>query len=80
MPFCQSLPFQQQNAPDLPGGMSINARGYRRGGGNSALNPVDLESTERISKVRFSGTKRIRLFGFGFDNFVTGIPRCAKAF
>ena len=63
----------------IPGGKSISARGYGGGTGNSALKKIELASTQRISRVRAAGTKGIRIFGFGFDNFVTGVPRCVKS-
>jgi len=56
-----------------------SSAGYGKGTGNNAATNISMSVPERsIRKLRFVGKKNIRLFGFGFDNFKTGLRVCPR--
>lgn len=55
----------------------VSAAGYGGSSNNNRAKNFQVETLGReIKSVRVRGTKNIKIFGFGFDNFVTGIPPC----
>ncbi len=51
--------------------------GYGAGTGNNRLTPVTVKANNGyISTLALHGQKSIKAYGFGFDNFATGIPTC----
>ena len=71
--------YNQQG--DLLSGTQVTARSYGRGrSGNSALTLYSISRpTADIASIEVHGTKRIRIFGFGFDNFTTGLNVCPES-
>ena len=64
----------------IPGARTFNAaNGYGGATGNNALTHLTITTSDtNISRIKFKGTKSINIFGFGFDNFTTGITYCPK--
>ncbi len=71
-------PYDSAGSP-VAGAKTFNASGYGGGSGNNALTHLTITSNgTNISRVNFKGSKGINTFGFGFDNFKTGITYCPK--
>ncbi len=64
----------------IPGAMTFNAgNGYGGVIGNNALTHLTIATSgTNISRIKFKGDKSENIFGFGFDNFTTGITYCPK--
>ncbi len=72
-------PYDESGAPIRERTGGVEEGGYGVGStGNSSSTRFDIRSSARnIAKVRLVGTKGIRIFGFGFDNFRTGRSVCS---
>lgn len=62
----------------LGGSTKFKSRGYSsKRSGNSALTHFSISRDKpEIAALEVRGTKKIKLFGFGFDNFTTGLSAC----
>jgi hypothetical protein len=55
----------------------VSAAGYGGSSNNNRAKNFQVKTLgKEIKSVRVRGTKNIKIFGFGFDNFVTGITPC----
>ena len=55
----------------------VSSSGYGGSSGNNGATNFQVKTLGReIKSVRIHGTKKIDIFGFGFDNFITGITPC----
>ena len=55
----------------------VSSSGYGGSSGNNGATNFQVKTLGReIKSVRIHGTKNINIFGFGFDNFKTGITPC----
>jgi prepilin-type N-terminal cleavage/methylation domain-containing protein len=72
-------PYDESGVPIRERTGGVEEGGYGVGStGNSASTRFEIRSSARnIAKVRLVGTKGIRIFGFGFDNFHTGRSVCS---
>lgn len=56
---------------------TVSSSGYGGSSGNNGATNFQVKTLGReIESVRIHGTKSIKIFGFGFDNFKTGITPC----
>jgi len=55
----------------------VSSAGYGGSSNNNRAKNFQVKTLgKEIKSVRIHGTKNIKIFGFGFDNFVTGITPC----
>lgn len=55
----------------------VSSAGYGSSSNNNRAKNFQVKALgKEIKSVRIHGTKNIKIFGFGFDNFVTGITPC----
>jgi hypothetical protein len=53
-------------------------KGYSTGGtGNSDIMETSVTTSAPVKRLEFTGNKNIKIFGFGFDNFRTGVSSCS---
>ena len=65
-----------QDGNTLPS-QKVSSAGYGGSSNNNRAKNFQVKTLGREMKsVRIHGTKNIKMFGFGFDNFVTGITPC----
>lgn len=68
--------FDEFNAPIVPVTVA-GGGGYGGGTGNNAVTKFSMSAPGlSIRRLRFVGQKSIKLFGFAFDNFRTGLKAC----
>jgi hypothetical protein len=71
-----SITATDKDGNTLPS-QKVSSAGYGGSSNNNRAKNFQVKTLgKEIKSVRVHGTKNIKIFGFGFDNFVTGITPC----